>query len=104
MLLLVEEPDFVARNVSLMIQLATSGGFGALVWYLIAKHIPAQNKESRQDAAIARDAFKEMLVENRSAFTDALIKIEESHREELVEMRGVTMQLVNLVQKVQEKG
>lgn len=38
--------------VAAVIQVATAGGFGALVWYLIVKHIPAiqaAHKEERDE-------------------------------------------------------
>lgn len=78
-------------TLELILQLATSGGFGALAWYLIAKAIPKLMAEFREDIKLQRQDF-----------TAALNRIETQHREELVEMRGVTMQLVELVKREQD--
>lgn len=93
----------VARNVGLLVNLATTGGFGALVWYLITRAIPAQNREARQDAASARVEHLAETKQARSDFVAALRENEDSHRSEIAELRAVTMQMVDLVQRARAK-
>ncbi|MCW4040565.1 MAG: hypothetical protein NWE83_07415 [Candidatus Bathyarchaeota archaeon] len=57
--------------VELIVQLATAGGFGALVWYLVVKHIPHieerhQNERSEWLDYIKRrdDDFDQMYQKN----------------------------------------
>lgn len=96
------EANEVARNVGLLINLATTGGFGALVWYLITRAIPAQNREARADAAAARADHQADARQTRSDFIAALKENEDSHRSEIAELRAVTMQMVDLVQRAQK--
>ena len=35
------QPEDLTPWIESLVQLATAGGFGALVWYLVVKHIPA---------------------------------------------------------------
>lgn len=77
----------------LILQLATSGGFGALAWYLIAKAIPKLMAEFRDD-----------IKGQRAEFTAALVRIEDQHRDEITQMRSVTMQLVELVKRAQDSA
>jgi len=36
-----DNPSDFTSWIESLVQLATAGGFGALVWYLVVKHIPA---------------------------------------------------------------
>lgn len=47
-----QDPVSVSVNwVGPIIQLVTAGGFGALVWYLVVKHIPAIEERHRLERA-----------------------------------------------------
>jgi len=70
----------------LILQLATSGGFAALAWYLIVKALPRFLIDFRSD-----------LTAQRADFTAALIRIEDAHRDELEKLRTITMQMVELM-------
>ena len=63
-----------------VIQLVTAGGFGALVWYLIVKHIPAiderHREERREDDKRYREERKEWLeyIDRRDKALEATAK------------------------------
>lgn len=50
--------------------LITSGGFGALVWYLITKYIPAQTAAFENAVRKEREAFTQMLEQERKSFRE----------------------------------
>lgn len=88
--MILAQQSFGADWVSPVVQLATAGGFGALVWYLIVKHIPSIEQrhidERRTDEVRWQAERKEWLeyinkrdesFEKQSKeFTNAMIKIE----------------------------
>ncbi len=73
-------------GLELILQLATSGGFGALAWYLVAKAIPKLITDFRLDLAT-----------QRADFTSALTRLEDAHKDEIEKLRLITMQLVELI-------
>ena len=80
--------DLLANNtglewVSPLVTLATSGGFAALVWYLVVKHIPAiedrhQTERGEWRAYMeSRDArFEEIIKEFRETINEHRVAIE----------------------------
>lgn len=80
-------------TLELVLQLATSGGFAALAWYLIVKAIPRFLTDFRTD-----------LTAQRVDFTAALERIEDAHKDEIEKLRSITMQLVELVRGIPPKA
>ena len=68
-----------------LVRLATAGGFGALVWYFIVKHIPGIEKRHRDERQSFLDYIKE-----RDDKLEAIVKdyygAVESVRDELREI------------------
>lgn len=67
-----------------IVQLVTAGGFGALVWYMIVKHIPAieeRHRSEREEWLVyikKRDnQFDEMLRSNMELNNEVKNKIEQ---------------------------
>lgn len=46
--------------------LLTGGGFGALVWWLVARQGPRQQEEWQKEMAAARQEFAEIMAEERN--------------------------------------
>ena len=67
---LAGEPSITAMSewVQALVQLATAGGFAALLWYMVIKHIPAiedRHRSERQEWLVyirARDSEYDQLV------------------------------------------
>lgn len=66
-----------------VIQLVTSGGFGALAWYLIVKHGPRVDEMHRVERKEAQDQFILALESQRSEFEKS-IHSEREHCRELL--------------------
>jgi len=71
--------------VNPVIQLATAGGFGALVWYLVLKHIP--NIESRHYGE--RTEWREYIEKRDSEFQELI-------KEHSTAVQNVTSNVTNL--------
>ena len=67
--------------VAPILQLVTAGGFGALAWYLIVRHLPTVEKEHREERATwmayneKRDNEESRRAEKN---IEALVKVEEA--------------------------
>ena len=64
----------------LILQLATSGGFAALAWYLIVKVLPRFIADFRAD-----------LKSQREDFTATLMRIEDAHKDEIEKLREIAL-------------
>lgn len=49
--------------VDSIIQVATAGGFSALVWYLLVKHVPAIEERHREDRRQWAESLERMHME-----------------------------------------
>lgn len=49
--------------VDSVIQIATTGGFSALVWYMMVKYIPAIEERHREDRRQWRDSLEQLHAE-----------------------------------------
>lgn len=68
--------------VTPVIQLATSGGFGALVWYLITKHLPKIEERHRTERQSLVSALSKKDSDNqreREQFAAALERKDDQH-------------------------
>jgi len=73
--------------VAPIIQLVTAGGFGALVWYLVVKHIPAiEDRHMREREELAKqlsehaDKFEELTREFITVLTDVRAELKALNR------------------------
>ena len=71
MFCLAEIPTNPYDWVDTIVKLVTAGGFGALVWYLVVKHIPAIEKRHQQE----RDEWKEFLSKRDDAMTTVIDRL-----------------------------
>jgi len=85
-------PDANAAEwVDVVIRLVTAGGFGALVWYLVVKHIPnieARHKKERDEWRAFIGGRDEALKEVIDEFTSEVKQSRQELAELKVEVRG----------------
>ena len=85
-------PDANAAEwVDVVIRLVTAGGFGALVWYLVVKHIPnieARHKKERDEWRVFIGGRDEALKEVIDEFTSEVKQSRQELAELKVEVRG----------------
>lgn len=75
--------------------LITSGGFGALVWYLITKYIPAQTAAFENAVRKEREAFTQMLEQERRSFREVNEQQRIDFKEELGKQRDAFKTVYN---------
>lgn len=109
---MTEDPKATIDIGSITVQIVTAGGFGVLVMFLITKHIPSLIKDFRDDIRSTRESFERKLdlkdeayrtdiQKDRVAFQETLVKIEDSHRNELTEHARVTRELIDMAKRGQ---
>jgi len=70
--------------VGYLTQLATAGGFGALVWYLVMKHIPAIEARHREERLEAAKNCEAERIRNHAALESICDKFDQHCREQRV--------------------
>ena len=83
--------DLIAQTpydwVDTLVKLVTAGGFGALVWYLVVKHIPAIEDRHRTE----RTEWREYIAKRDDSLNSLIKDFHESIeqvRKELSELRN----------------
>ena len=62
--------------VSSLITIATNGGFAALVWYLVVKHIPMIEERHKKERDEWRDTISKMFSDSAELNKKMLVAIE----------------------------
>ena len=81
--------------VDVVVKLVTAGGFGALVWYLVVKHIPLIEERHR----VERNEWKDFIA-NRD---ESLKLVISNFVSEVKESREEMMRLKNEIQTLNNK-
>lgn len=87
-------PDF-----NTIINLVTTGGFGALAWYLIAKHIPSQAEKFTKDLEKQDEKFVSELHRQRVTFLEAINKQQDNFAEIVNQERTHFKVLIDMVRE-----
>ena len=84
-----------AEWVELVTQLVTAGGFGALVWYLVVKHIPSIEVRHKEE----RESWRRFVKDRDESLERILVDVCESMNDLKNELRAESVRKSQTIQK-----